>query len=369
MKKKLKDKTIAFVINDLSVGGAAKVMKWLSNESVNIFGKTVIISLSNLDHKITGFEKEIQIYDLELLNNQTKGYFNRIRKINKLKKILKKIQPDLICSFVSDVNVTTYFASRKLDIPIILSDHGNPKVLNFIWKYLTKYVYKRASSSVFLTQETLDYFNSPDNSHVIENPYISPNIERHEGIRNKTICSAGRFVLEKNYHLLVEAFAEVLEEYPEYELIIYGDGPERNSLEKLIKEKELEEKVLLPGYVNNIPKHIYKNSIFVLSSNNEGFPVVLIEAMGVGVPTVSTNCGGTKEITSNGERGLLIKTNNKNEMVFAIKKILENKELSNKLSKKGLEIREELSPTKIFAKWKKVFIYNLKQKTKRNKIK
>lgn len=120
----------------------------------------------------------------------------------------------------------------------------------------------------------------------------------YSGPRNKQIVSSGRLTEQKNHALLIKAFAGITAKYPAYKLVIYGDGPLRKDLELLASNLGIADKVSFPGYTTEIRKKIERSSLFVLSSDFEGMPNALMEAMALGVPCISTDCkGGGREIS------------------------------------------------------------------------
>ena len=156
---------------------------------------------------------------------------------------------------------------------------------------------------------------------------------------------------QKNQKMLIEAFASVLKKYPEYQLIIYGDGQGREGLEKLISERKLESRVLLPGSTTQLHEKIKSAELFVLSSDYEGMPNALIEAMCLGLPVISTKVSGATDLIKDHENGLLTEVGNQSELEAAMLELLENKELSAKLSKKAVELNEMLELSQIMEQW------------------
>jgi glycosyltransferase involved in cell wall biosynthesis len=147
---------------------------------------------------------------------------------------------------------------------------------------------------------------------IIPNP-INPefNVKPFSGKRRKIITSVGRLSEQKNQHVLIEAFSRIEKDFPDYELVIYGEGNLRETLENQIKTLKLENKVKLPGVKKNIKNEIYDCSLFVLPSLYEGMPNALMEAMALGLPVISTDCpcGGPRFLIHN-YNGLLVKVNN-----------------------------------------------------------
>jgi glycosyltransferase involved in cell wall biosynthesis len=155
---------------------------------------------------------------------------------------------------------------------------------------------------------------------VIHNPVITPALlpaasarPPHPWFEERTcpiVLGVGRLVPQKNFPLLIDAFAEIRRER-DARLVILGEGPERAHLEALVQRHGLEESVALPGFVDNPYACMARASVFVLSSDFEGLPTVLIESLGVGTPVVATDCeSGPREILRDGALGELVPVGN-----------------------------------------------------------
>jgi glycosyltransferase involved in cell wall biosynthesis len=186
--------------------------------------------------------------------------------------------------------------------------------------------------------------------------------ETFRGLRKKKIVSAGRLTSQKNFALLIEGFAKIANKHPDYKLVIYGDGPQKGKLQRLTKDLGISEKVEFPGYVNDFGDYIIDASLFVMSSNFEGMPNALMEAMALGLPCISTDCpsGGPKFLIKNGINGFLIPVGDVDKLANIIDLVLSDKKLSQKVGENAYSILEELSNEKIYQNWENYLthIYN-----------
>ncbi|EGI2115005.1 glycosyltransferase family 4 protein [Listeria monocytogenes] len=182
-------------------------------------------------------------------------------------------------------------------------------------------------------------------------PY-SVNIER-----KKTIINTARLTPAKNQELLIRAFANIAGDFKDYNLEIYGDGPLKGKLLSLVAELNMDKRILLKEAIPNILNVIKDSEVFVLSSNNEGFPNSLAEAMAMGIPSISTNCriGGPREMIDNYKNGFLVETNNSKELEVALRNLLSDSELRNNFSIEATKIRGKLDARKISSKWLSFF--------------
>jgi glycosyltransferase involved in cell wall biosynthesis len=171
----------------------------------------------------------------------------------------------------------------------------------------------------------------------------------------KVVIAAGRMKRQKNFRALVQAFALVVEKHPDWTLRIFGGGPNRANLEKLIAERGLEGNVVLKGQVKNIGPQLSKASIYALSSRREGFPMVLLEAMSKGVPVVSFDCPtGPRDIVRERENGLLVPPRDVEALAAGIAEMIEDDELRRRCGAGALATAERYTPEVIGARWRQL---------------
>lgn len=347
---------IIFIINVLEIGGAAKMIKCVADWSVDWFQEVHVVSL--FDSKLDGpLNPNIVYHPMAIDINNSK--FWRCQAAVKLRKLVKEISPVIVCSFVSDVCVLARLSTLGLNIKFVSSERGNPNNLSMLWKSLVSFAYQTSDACIFQLEQARDFFGK----RVVGKSFVIPNATEIKSlpslpkVRNKTIVSAGRFVEEKRYDLLIHAFYEVTKCHPDYRLIIYGSGPLLPMYQKLVTELGLQKSVSFPGYVSDVFAAIQNEGIFVLSSSSEGIPNSLIEALAAGIPTVSTDCtpGGPAFLTQNGQNGLLIPVNDVNAMSSAIIRIIESPDLQEKLSNSGPKILYTLSYDNIYRMWQSAF--------------
>ena len=174
-----------------------------------------------------------------------------------------------------------------------------------------------------------------------------------EGERKKVIVNVGRLSKQKNHTLLINAFKDIVEKYPEYKLVIWGEGKEREALTEYIKNKGLSEQVSFPGNTSNVIAEIYDNALFVLSSDFEGMPNALLEAMALGLPCISTKCpcGGPEDIITDHHDGILVPVNDKAALVHAMDEIISDPAIASKLSHNAFAVRQRHAIDTICKKW------------------
>lgn len=349
----MSSKILLFVGDSIDVGGAGKMIKFVANVMADYGYKVYLLSLCQ-------FERPRDLKDIvEYVPGERGANFSlkgRIRMLRIIRKSVKNIHPNIICSFTSEVAFMSRLATIGLPVLVASAERGDPYTLPFIWKVLVKWAYTKSDACFFQLEKAKQFFNQSirDKSFIIPNPFIlSTTVQPYNGKRNKTIVSAGRFVPEKGFDILIKSFAIVHNKYPEYNLIILGEGPLQEEYSKLIKSLSLSGFVFFPGYSRNVAESVRREGVFVLSSRYEGIPNVLIEALSVGIPVVATNCspGGPEFLTGNGERGLIVPMDDCEAMAKAIIRLIEDEALYHLFEIKGPEIRTLLDVNLISNMW------------------
>lgn len=285
-------------------------------------------------------------------------------KVKGLKRVIAEFKPDVVLSMGVPMAIHTVPACIMTKTPHIISERNDPA--HFAGKtstrVLSRLFMRAADGYVFQTCDAADFYGGKiqANSVVIPNPLfnvsgMSP--ERYEGEREKTIVSVGRLNSQKNQAMLIKAFAAVRPEFPEYRLKIWGEGTERGALEALIKSLGIGDFVSLPGNTDKVFEEIYKDSLFVLSSDFEGMPNALMEAMALGLPCVSTDCpcGGPKDLIENGVNGALINVGDETALAEAMRKLLADTEKANEMARKAMAIRSTHAMEAICERWLEYF--------------
>lgn len=345
---------ILFVLGSMTKGGAERVVANLSN---NFCSKNeVSIIVTPPDKPMYELNPKINYYCLDEKSPKEKLITRNFRRISKLHKLLKAIKPDIILSFLPEPTYRLMIANFFMKYKTIISVRNDPNIEynNFIKKMLVKLLYSRADGFVFQTVDAQKWFNTKiqRNSVIIPNP-INPNFvtNPYTGTREKSIVTVGRLVEQKNHQFLIESFSIIHKKHPEYILKIYGDGPLKKELQTLITKLNLSKCIFLMGEVDDVKKEIYKAGMFVLTSNYEGMPNALMEAMAMGIPCISSNCpiGGPKFLINDGKNGYLYELNQKEELINKIEIVITND--MSKIITESCKISETLNPQKINDQW------------------
>ena len=270
---------------------------------------------------------------------------------------MKEINPDLVISFQTNQNALSVLATRGRNIPVIVSERGDPYQYHDIVAKLKTRVINKAEGGVFQTKKAMQYYGEElqQRSVVIYNPNTVTGIERPEK-RNNEIAFVGRFdIQQKRQDLAIEAFKIVADSVPDVNLSFYGAGKEQEIIKKQACDLGIEDRVLFKGLVKDVPNAIKDSRLFLMTSDFEGMPNALIEAMACGLPCVSTDCspGGASELIQSGENGIVVPCGDAKAIAAAIVRLLNNKEEAEKMGVEAQKIVEELNPAIIYGEWEK----------------
>lgn len=350
-----RDKKISLFIGGLSGGGAERVACNLANY---LFENGFLIDILTMSDVSDAYELDDGIKRICLLHkkervNPVRNYFIRRKR---LKQYLLNNQ-DVSCYIVM-LPITIFMLLRLKRFTrskIIIAERCNPNSYSFIKRQMMKYSAKRCDGLIVQTREISKWYEKIK----IKDKVIIPNAINRDVILpdrksiDKKIVAVGRIEKQKNYPMLISAFAMFDKDYPDYRLEIYGRGSQEKSIRKLIEKKELTGKIKLMGYATDISERIADATCFVMTSNFEGIPNALIEAMCIGVPCIATDCdgGGAKELIHNGKNGILINKNDIKELTVSLDKIVADESFAKGLSAEAVKLRKELSYEKVYDMW------------------
>lgn len=341
---------ILTVITAMCTGGAERVMATLCNE----FSKGNEVTLLCLRSAETDYaiDPRVRIIDGKVTG---KNFFNAVKVT---KNVIDEEKPDVALAFMNKSNVVLLAAARraKHKVPAVVCERANPNGAGKAIKILRKLLYPRADGAVFQTPQAQEYYKNilKCESVVLKNP-LNPDFraERYVGERRRVIVTAGRLSSEKNHRLLIDAFSDIAEEFPDMKLEIYGNGPLKDELQTAINDTGLSDRISLMGRKDNIQNYTRDAELFVLPSDSEGMPNALLEAVALGIASISTDCpiGGPGMIVRNGENGLLVPVGDRCAMADAIRRMLTDKELADKCRENGPQVITEFAAEKVCAEW------------------
>lgn len=347
---------ITIFISGVTGGGAEKVACAIASYMVSQGHEVELLTMA--DEKAT-YPLDCRVSRYCLLKEKERKNFiiNNTIRFARFVKYLVRNRCDAYIAMLP-TNITTILSMRFLtSSKMIAAERANPaSYKEDKQKNLIKLAPK-ADGWVFQTTEQKEWYEtrvrlkSPIVIHNAINPDVlklHPIIERH-----KTIVTAGRLTNQKNHRLLINAFSKIADKYKDYNLIIYGEGPNRENLTEQITSLKLSDRISLPGYSPNVMVNVNQASLFVLSSDFEGMPNALMEAMAMGVPSISTDCGGggARYLIDNEKNGLLVPVGDVTALASAMDRMLSDKSFADKLGKEAHKLCETLAPDVIYKQW------------------
>lgn len=344
---------IVLLIDHLSgFGGAQRVITNIANRMTEKGNEVEFILTGNNKSCVYQLDNRIKI---NLIQDSSVKRMSKIKKIKKIRQTIKKTQTDVVISFLTMVNIIAIISNAGLDIPIIISERNDPDRCSKIEKLLSRLFYRFAQCVVVQTdcikEKISRYYKK--NIEVIGNPLVNHGVEKTIYERTKRVIAVGRLNKQKNYTLLLEAFSKVILNYKDYCIDIYGVGKEEESLKKKCHELGIEKNVFFKGNKSDVITCEPDYEFYVLSSDYEGMPNALAEAMSVGLPCISTNCdgGGAAALIKNEKNGLLVEKNNIDELERAMLRYIENPDFAKQMGNEAKRIKVDLGHQAIMNKW------------------
>lgn len=357
---------ILLVIHSLSLGGAQRVLTRLANHCA-CKGLAVTVCTFTGDEAPPFFQlaPSVKVEPLGIALSSTskiRALTNNLLRIWALRGAIKRQQPDVIVSFLTKVNVVTLLASIGLGVPVAVSERTDPVHWRqgMIWKTLRRVSYPIADRVAVQSRRAREFylgFVEEKKVVVVPNPVAPPRIapEPDRLARNKMVISVGRLVIEKRFDLLVDAFAQVSERFPEWRLTVVGDGPCRSDLEQRIAGYGLHGRIQLPGGTSDVEESLRKASIFVCSSDIEGFPMALCEAMAGGLAVISTRFhDDVEEIVQDGINGCVVESNSARALSETLALLMSRYSLRRRLGAQAMKIVGRFADNEVMARWEEV---------------
>ena len=345
---------IMFYINAINGGGAERVMVNLAKYfSENGYDTLLVTSFRDTwEYPVADSVKRLSLEEQEIKQSRLKRNLSRIFK---LRKMCKEEKPDILVSFMEEPNFRAILATRGLPVKTLVSVRNDPnkEYAGKLGWFVGKALLPMADGCVFQTSDAQTWFPKrlQKKSRIIYNAVKEEFYQVERTPVRGEIVTCGRLTEQKNHKLLIDAFAKVQKNYHYATLKIYGEGTLREKLQNQIDSLNLNEKVFLMGATNDVAKALQTADLFVLSSDYEGMPNALMEAMAAGVPCISTDCpcGGPRELLGESATDLLVPVN---DPIKLTTKLMDY--LRGELPQAGItkETAERFRPNLVNERWK-----------------
>lgn len=347
---------IAFFIPQLSSGGAERVVANLVTQFAHNGVPVLLITKERRSNEYKIPDSVSRCYVRSDINYKSR-ILRYIYKVKSLRTICKKNNIDVLISFNVPANYLALYATIGIKTKHIISIRNAPDFLfqSLFSRISAQMILSRSDGAVFQTPDAQEWFPKRlrKKSTIIFNPVSTQFYQiGHTPIPYRVI-TCGRLTKQKNHAMLIKAFSDVVNIVDGATLHIYGEGKLYDSLKKQIESLGLQKSVFLDGRVSEVGKVLSLASLFVLPSDVEGAPNALMEAMAVGVPSISTDCpcGGPNMLLENSKAGLLVPVNDKEKMAAAIIKLLKSPQLCTEMSQNAKKAAIKFHENEVYKLW------------------
>lgn len=343
---------ILFVTATLTSGGSERVMSLLANQLAERGHRVEIVNLN----------KHIVFYpihkDVHLSFTEEEAGSSIIRKIGWLRKYVKAKKPDVVIPFMEAVYCVTLLALIGVHIPIISSERIDPRHSPRLRNILRKIFLPLTTHLVVQTKDIKTFYPKfiQKKTSIIYNPVSETVFHLQEEPKENVVISVGKLDGQKNQKLLINAFASIAYDFPDWKLVIYGEGRERDSLESLVSsfKSQVSSRILLPGRCETVIEEMNRAKVFAFSSDFEGMSNAILEAVCVGLPVITTNVSGAAELVKNGEGGFVVPIRDEKALAEALRMILQDENLREKMMHANKARAKEFKQDMIVNQWEEL---------------
>ena len=359
---------ILCVLQTLRAGGAQRVFSLMADVWIaEAHDVSLLLFTDDSEPDFTPVHPDVDIRRLGILGTTSGGILHKIGKNLKrfpvVRKAVSEIRPDCVIGFMIDENLVLRLSTLGMRVPIILVEHSpysyDP---GYLKRMLQDIVYPLADGVVMLTRQAKAHAVGSVRSRtvVIENPIRIPEDLSSRQLAEKettgkkvegVFLAIGRFARQKRFDRLIWAFSKIADTCPGWKVHLYGSGDEEESMRTLVAELGLENCVFLKGAVKEPWSALAEGDVFVMSSDTEGFPMALIEAMACGLAVVSTDCPtGPGELVVDGLNGLLVSVDEE-ALAAGMLRLATDASLRHKLGAEATKIKERLGCERIMTRY------------------
>lgn len=369
-------KIVYCILGTFNSGGMERVLANKTNYLAKL-GHDISIITTDQQNRKPYFNLHPSIHQIDLgINYTTNNNTGLLKKLidypkkqlehkKLLKKYLNKIKPDITVSlFDHEVGLLPNIGDKSKKIVEI--HFSRFKRMQYgregIWKIVDKIrsnndlkTVQKYDKFVVLTEEDKSYWGELNNIEVIPNAN-SFKISEPSKLSSKNVIAVGRYDYQKRFEDLIDIWKLVHEKEPDWQLNIFGKGPEREKLQRMINEYNLSSTVSLRDPVQDIDQQYLDSSMIVMTSRYEGLPMALLEGQVAGLPLISYTCKcGPRDIIKDGENGFLLEEGDKVGVSEKIVELIQNKELRERMGNRSFEYSNDFSEEKVMEKWLNLF--------------
>ena len=374
---------IMIVIHSLRGGGAERVAVDLSAYWQRLGYRVSLVTQMPKKTDVYTVPEGVHRYVMGTAHDSGGGWRGAIanwRRVRRLRKLIKKHKPDCVLGMMTTASILSVMAANGLPCRVIVSEHTHPPMqkLPDAWLRLRRWAYPRAHTVVALTSGTGRWIQDhiPGSRVVIIPNAVRWPLQKQEPIipvpdkaDRFRLLAVGRLHPVKGFDLLIQAFTLLASYFPDWDLVILGEGDERAALQKQIDEANLTSRISLLGRVGNMDDWYKQADMYVLSSRAEGLSNTLLEAMASGLPVVAMDCDtGPREIIRDNIDGILVNPpENPDALAAHLSDLMARPLKRTALSRRAVDVRDRFSVPIVMAQWERL-LPNI-QKAEDNKAK
>ncbi|WP_017523924.1 glycosyltransferase family 4 protein [Pusillimonas noertemannii] len=359
------------VIHSLSGGGAERVAVDLAAYWVERGFRVSLVTQADAQsdvYEVDARVKRIVMGTAGESGGALAGALANLQRVWRLRRLIRREKPSLVLGMMTTSSVLAVMAARGLPCRVIATEHTHPPAQTMapMWQRLRRWAYPKAARVVALTSGTAAWIEQHvpgSRLTVIPNavrwpmPVEEPVVEPPARYGRRRLLAVGRLHESKGFDLLIEAFAQLAGYFPNWDLVILGEGDCREPLQAQIEGAGLEQRISMPGRVGNVGQWYVESDLYVLSSRVEGLSNTLLESMASGLAPVAFDCEtGPREIVRHGIDGVLVNPPEDVEALAAhLSDMMSNEEKRRSCARRAVDVLDRFSTARVMALWEEVF--------------
>lgn len=335
----------------LHAGGSERVMSLLANTFAQKGYEVEIVCINKhlvfypIDEKVKVWFAEDEVKSLSIL-----------KKMMWLRKHINSEKPDVVIAFMLEVYCVTLASLIGVSVPVISSERIDPHFFGRAKGLLRWLLLRRTTHLVVQTVRIKDFYSAKLQSRttIIPNPVTDKVFSLKPTLKQKRIIAVGRLAYQKNYPMMFRAFAKVHHDFPDWQLVVYGNGPQKDEIRGVIERLGMEGHIILAGKSDHVVEEMNKSSLFVMSSDYEGMSNALLEAVCVGLPVISTDVSGARDLITEGVNGYIVPVGNERALTLALSSMLSSPEKMDEMGRQSKALAPRFREEQIVGQWEEL---------------
>lgn len=342
---------LTFVTSTLHAGGSERVMSLLANTFAQKGYEVEIVCINKhlvfypIDEKVKVWFAEDEVKSPSIL-----------KKVFWLRNHIKNDRPDVVIAFMLEVYCVTLASLIGVSVPVISSERIDPHFFGRAKGLLRWLLLRRTTHLVVQTVRIKDFYSAKLQSRttIIPNPVTDKVFSLTPTLKQKRIIAVGRLAYQKNYPMMFRAFAKVHHDFPDWQLVVYGNGPQKDEIRGVIERLGMEGHIILAGKSDHVVEEMNKSSLFVMSSDYEGMSNALLEAVCVGLPVISTDVSGARDLITEGVNGYIVPVGNERALTLALSSMLSSPEKMDEMGRQSKALAPRFREEQIVGQWEEL---------------